>query len=509
MLFLLLALLLSAHVAAELAQVEVGGEIRMRGRYYVNAWAKPPAPRIADNLLPWRPIGPTGTLSLFKWDSAESDWTRYETALLLNVKADFTQDVTAFIELYDFHVWGEEFRSNYLTGADFRSNNVDDVLLNQGYIEMRQLFNQPLKVRLGRQNLLFGKGWLLSDMMTPSQYISFDALRLTYDVPNLTIDAFASKLQENAFFDDSDINLYGVYGTYSGIDPVNISLYWFMVHDSTEIARAEQTWLGRAINTRRGYDYSSTKMHTIGTRLYGRYEGFDYDLELAYQFGDASHMGALFRPNGRHFGDSRAKYDNWGLDAIVGYTFRDVAWQPRIYAQGVWFSGEDNRDISFWEWMNPFYRPKASVSFNRLFTDKNYMPTVNDNSWLSNFYQLSAGLELQPTPKVRLHAHVAKNWVHKPFNHPRSVRFGGRRHYLAPMLSFWTDKGDDDIGWEIAAWMRYAYSDDLWFLLYGNYLFTGSGLADGSFMHFYGTQFSGGTSDKNAGYVFWMAVLKF
>ncbi len=504
-------LMLSAHVMAELTQVEVGGEIRIRGRYYINTWDTTPQKRIADNLLPWRPIGPTGTASLFKWDSRGKDWTRYETALLLNFKADFTDNVSTFIEFYDFHIWGEEFRSNYLTGADNRAANVDDVLLNQGYIEMRNVFNQPLRVRLGRQNLLFGKGWLMSDMLTPSQYISFDALRLTYAANDFTIDGFASRIPEprNVARDDLNTYLYGLHGVYSGFAPLSIALYWFMVQDNTDIDRFEQTQLGRWFNKRMGYDYSSTTMHTIGTRLNGKYEGFDYDLELAYQFGDAAHLGSLFKPIGSQFGDTGAKYDNWAVDAVLGYTFRDVAWQPRLYAQGVLFSGEDNRDINFWQWLNPFYRPEASVSFNRLFTDKNYMPTVNDNSWLSNFYQLSAGLELQPTEKIRLHAHVAKNWVHKPFNPPKSVSFGGRRRYVAPMLSFWTDEADNDIGWEVTAWMRYSYSQDLWFMLYGNYLWTGSGLAKGSFIHFYGTQFSGGTADKNAGYLFWMAVLKF
>ncbi len=503
------ALLLAVQATAELTQVQVGGEIRIRGRYYWNAWEDGLVSRIPNNQLRGRPIGVGGTRSRFKWDSAGSDWTRYETALLLNVKADFTDKVSAFIELYDFHIWSEGFRSDYLTGASRPDAGVASVQLNQGYIEMRELFDQPLQLRIGKQDLFFGKGWLVANMMTPSQFISFDAIKLTYDANNFAVDAFTAKLSENAFADDSDVNFYGLYGTYSGFSPLNLSLYWFFVHDRTDIPRHESTRLGRWLNTRMGYDYSATKLHTIGTRVFGKYEGFDYDLELAYQFGDASHMGAMFRPVGSNFGDPGAKYDHWAAELMVGYTFRDVAWQPRVYLHGVFFEGQDNRDITFGEWLNPFYRPKASVSFNRLFTEKNYMPVVNDNSWLSNFYQANIGLELQPTPKLRLHAHVAKNWIHKPFNPPKSIRFGGRRIPIAPTLSFWTDDGSDDIGWEVAAWVRYQYSEDLWFMLYGNYLWPGSGLTDGAFMHFYGTEFSGGSAKKNAGYLLWLAALKF
>lgn len=496
---------------AELQQVAVGGEIRIRGRYYINAWEeqRPLPRRIADRFLPGRPIGPTGTASLFKWDSRGKDWTRYETALLLNVKADFTNDVSAFIEFYDFHIWGEEFRSNYLTGADSRANSVDAVLLNQAYIEMRQMYGTPLTLRIGKQDLRLGDAWLVSNMMTPSQFISFDAVRLTYAVPNLVIDAFASKLNESTRVFDDSTNFYGIYGTYSGIQPLSISAYWLYIHDNTDIARQETTGLGRWVNNRRGFDYGNTNLHTVGTRLFGKYENFDYNLELAYQFGDAAHLGSLFKVRGSNFGDTRAKYGNWGMDGTLGYTFQEVAWKPRLYMQGVWFQGEDNRDISFLDWLNPFYRPQASVSFNRLFTEKNYMPTINDNSWISNIIQASAGVEVQPTEKLRLHVHVAKNWVDAPFNPPKSVRLFGNRAYVAPALSFWTDKGSDDLGWEVAAWARYVYSPDLWFLLYGNYLWAGDGLTDGNFIHFYGTQFSGGSAAKDAGYVFWMAVLKF
>ncbi|NLN93729.1 MAG: alginate export family protein [Candidatus Hydrogenedens sp.] len=502
---------LSFSAVAELQQVSVGGEIRIRGRYYSNAWEeqRPLPRRIADNLLPWRPIGPTGTMSKFKWNSRGKDWTRYESSVLLNVQADFTDDVSAFIELYDFHIWGEEFRSNYLTGADSRANNVDFTIMNQAWIEMGNLFDQPLKLRVGRQNLHFGGGWLLSRMMTPSQYISFDAIRATYSPGDFTIDAFASKLDDNDRYFKDSVNLYGIYGTYTGIPEASMSLYWLYVRDSTDIPRSESTALGRWVNNRRGLEYGSTKLHTLGYRLFGGVGGLDYNLELAYQWGDANHLGSLFKPAGRFFGDTRAKYDNFAVDATVGYTFKETSWQPRLYVQGVVFSGEDNRDINFGDWLNPFYRPKASVSFNRLFTDKNYMATVNDNSWVSNFMQLSAGIEVQPTEKLRIHVHVAKDWVYEPFNPPKSIRFGRQRAFIAPNLSFWTDSGSRDLGWEVAAFARYNYSPDLWFMLYGNYLWTGEALTRGSFIHFYGTEYSGGSGKSNAGYLFWMACLKF
>jgi len=499
------------QAAAELTQVSVGGELRIRGRWYINAWEeqRPLPRRIVDDYLQWRPIGPTGTMSSFKWDSEGHDWTRYESCVKLNFKADFTNDVSAFVEFYDWYVFGESFRSNYLTGADNRGEGLDKVQLNQAYIEMRKIGGTPLTLRIGRQELLFGTGWLLSNMLTPSQYLSHDAVRLTYAKDNLTIDAFMSKMNNSMELFDDSINLYGVYGTYTGWKPLTMSAYYLFVRDTTEVETGESTGWGYWLNEKMGRHFGNTNLHTIGTNLFGKYEGFDYNLELAYQFGEAQHLGAMFNTGGIFYGDNDAKYDNWGMEAVLGYTFEDVKWKPRFYVQSVFFEGQDNRDISFWEWLNPFYEPEASVSFNRLFSEKNYAPTINDNSWLSNFVQLAAGVELQPTEKIRLHMHVAKDWADEAFNPPKSISIGGRRVYLAPTLSFWTDKGSDDLGWEIAAWMRYNYSADLTFLLYGNYLFTDDGLTNGSFVHYYGTQFSGGSGDSNAGYLFWMATLKF
>ena len=85
----LLLVLTAFSVHAELQNVEVGGSIRIRGNYY-------------------------------NFDSL-TDMSWIEQRTRLNVKADFTSEVSAFIEFDYYSGWGDDFRSNYLTGADFRS----------------------------------------------------------------------------------------------------------------------------------------------------------------------------------------------------------------------------------------------------------------------------------------------------------------------------------------------------------------------------------------------------
>ena len=491
---------LSATVAdvayAELQNVEVGGELRMRGRYYINTFG--PGYRIPASAVDGRAMGYMNTFThppstngdlfgLFDWSSDGDNWSRYETSVLVNVKADFTDNVSAFIEFYDFHIWGEDFRSqDWESGYDDRATiqgSNAEVEVNQAYIEMREMFGMPLRLRIGRQALKLGKGWLITDMLTPSQYVSHDAIRLTYAENDVTIDAFMSKLSESVFGDvlDNDMNLYGIYGTYSGMEALSLSAYYFLLLDDRPL-NLPGNLLG---------DYGSTDLNTIGIRAFGRSSGFDYDLELAYQFGDADRLGAAFAVpdgSGNLVGDEDAEFGEFAGEITVGYTFADVAWTPRVYVKGAYFGGEDNRESTY-------PNPEASISFNRLFSATNYMPVINDNGWMSNFSQVQLGVEAKPAPKISVHAHVAKEWANEGFTFPGT-------NY----------EGETDLGWEVAAYLRYTYSKDLWFLFYGNYLFVGDGLAEGVFSQTNGLGFTGGSDPDNAddaGYIFWMAVLKF
>ncbi len=510
---------LAGAAYAELQNVEVGGELRIRGRYYMNTYngGNTVGPRlevrIPNQWLTGRPIGANGTDSLYQWNSNRPDWHFYESAVLLNVKADFTDDVNAYIEFYDFYQWGEDFRSNYITGADSRGNSRvgQNVEVNQAYIETENTFGMPLRVRIGRQALKFGKGWLVNEMLTPTQRLSFDAIRATYDVDDFTVDAFAAKLAESGLAEeDGDVDFYGVYATYKGLDFLELSGYYFLLRDARSRNDTNFTWFPEAVENFLGVDdYDVTNLNTVGLRANGKASGFDYGLELAYQFGDADAHGSSFATVGGTYGDNDASYSTWAGELSAGYTFEDVKWTPRLYFLGSYFGGEDNRDVSWAEWLNPFDRPEASVSFNRLFSDTNYLPVINDNGWLSNFMSLALGAQFKPTEQVIVNLQVAKAWVVEPFDYPAMFRLGRFYVPIFPALAPWTEEGDDDLGYEVAAWVKYNYTEDLSFMLYYAHLFPGDGLTRGSFIQYNGTQSSGGTGDEDADYIFWMTTLKF
>ena len=522
-------LLLLGSAYADLQNVQVGGQIEFRGRWYHNAFesgAGPmrPAPvlRIPSTWLPGRTTGqPGGVLGLFRYDDHGNDWAFCEIATSLNVCADFTDNVSAFIEFYDFAFWGQDFRSNYLTGVDGRAVTSDDLEVLQSYIELNEVLGAPLRLRIGRQVLQFGRDlncWLLAGKTTPTQRFSYDGVRATYTgIEDLTLDAWWMKLAENSPLEqDGDTDFYGLYGTYKVSDALKLSGYWLFLRDSQAVndtnGTLEMEWLEDLVGLD---DYPVTAFHTVGLNANGKINRFDYNVDVSYQFGDAGTYGALFQKPlfGIAYGDDDAEYDHWGMQATIGYT-TDTAWSIRPFLSAVWFEGEDNRDVSFWEWLNPFDVGKASVSFNRLFSDMNFCPVINDNADMTNYYQVQGGVTMSPTEKLFVLLRAYNTWVDEPFDWPAYIEVGrrwapGGRLPIAPGLSFWTEESDDNLGFSLDMVLKYQYSPDLTFMFYYGHLFAGDGLRDGAYVNSYGNMFNGGIDDDDADYVFWWAILKF
>jgi hypothetical protein len=236
--------------------------------------------------------------SAYSWDDSEDDLSIVEMRTRLHVKADFTDSVSAFIELDSYDYWGEDFRSNYITGIDGRAASGDDVEIFQAYIDARELWGTPLSLRVGRQELAFGSQWLIGPRDNSFLFTgaSFDAVRLTYALDELSIDAFASKLAERfGDFGDDDTDLYGIYASYTGFSNLVLDAYWLYLRDDVDIEDVRGGPLTELIERWWGVDdYDTTQLHTVGLRAAGRVGQFDFDAEAAYQFGKADMIGTTF-----------------------------------------------------------------------------------------------------------------------------------------------------------------------------------------------------------------------
>lgn len=306
---------------ADLQNVVVGGSVRVRGDWYLGA--------------------NDGNSNAFA-----------EQRTRLNVRADFTDAVSAFIEVDDYAIWGEDFRSNYLTGIDSRAATGEDVELYQAYIEAKDMWGTGLKARVGRQEIKLGSGWLVGTNDKNSLFtgLSFDAVRLSYATDMFSVDGLFAKLAERSpLEEDGDIDMYGVYGSYLGIENVTLDAYWLFIRDAANFAGSLDT-------------------HTFGLRGAGTIGAFDFEAEVAYQLLDL---------------DDADNSDAFAANAEVGYTF-DMNYTPRVFVSGAYFEGSDD-----------------DAAFNRLFSNTEYSWFLDLQGALTNFWTGAVGFSVMPTETLK------------------------------------------------------------------------------------------------------------
>lgn len=418
-LFLALALVvaLALPAAAEVEEITVGGSIQIRGQYLT------PGFEVEEVIEPPLVVG-------FDDDFNDLYWVTQRT--LLNVDARLTGNVRAFAEIQAFDFWGlddDDFSAEAASlglnepgfigpmfgGLAGQGNDV--VELYQGYIEMNEIGDTPLMIRVGRQELVYGREWLIGNNNGGVNFsgLSFDALKVSYADEMFTIDAWWSQLVNLATpltgFEEDSVDFFGVYGTYTGVENMGIDGYLLWVRDDTNFAGPE-----------------TENLYTIGARLAGVVDVeavgmIDYNLEGAYQFGDTAMDG---------------DFSAWAFNAMGGYTFDDVQWSPRIEAEYAYFSGDegdvDDEDVD---------------QFSRLFSDVHYGELNlggNLDNGASNLHIFRIGASAVPAERLTLGA----DFLYFLLDEEEGTVFG------APNTS-----DDDSPGMELDLIANYQYTEDL------------------------------------------------
>jgi len=155
---------------------------------------------------------------------------------------------------------------------------------DENYWDLHQLFfdvrilgeDQPWTLRLGRQELSYGNERLVSPLEWANVRRRFDAVKLFARMEKWDIDFWYAKpdvvqrKQSDRY--DEDIDFYGVYTTFKGIPRHGIDLYLLTLDDTGD---------RRNPNGKTG----DRNNYTLGSRFWGKTYGFDYETELAGQWG--------------------------------------------------------------------------------------------------------------------------------------------------------------------------------------------------------------------------------
>ena len=259
----------------------------------------------------------------------------------------------------DFHL-GSRFRvftevqSGFVNGRAGGPRPIvdkDNLDVNQAFVDINLGLDErerpSVTLRVGRQELHYGTGRLVSIREVPNVRASFDGVRLIFNTRRWRIDTFATKpvFTQPGFFDDKTDHsqtFWGVYATGPVRSlPFNLDLYYLGLRRKLGV-----------FNQGAGPE----NRQTLGARIWrggipfvvGR--GWDYDLEYAAQFGTFG-PSFTFQNERMPQGNIRA----WTLSSQTGYTFSEAKLQPRIALNtGITSGDKDPRNPDLQTFFTPF-----------------------------------------------------------------------------------------------------------------------------------------------------------
>ncbi|HPF41130.1 MAG TPA: alginate export family protein [Phycisphaerae bacterium] len=316
--------------------------------------------------------------------------------------------------------FGVEFQDSRRLGGELNIEDTGDINEN----ELLQLFAElyfadavapghPVSIRFGRMSYDTIDRRLVARNRFRNTTNAFDGLRVRIgdDMTPWEIEAFAYQPVERFIrsFDHGDDErwFYGLTGAWRGWSPwVTLEPYYFVLDED-----------------RKAYSAIDREIHTLGLHGFGLIgdSGFDYDFNVAYQFGNVT----------------RGKHRAFATHAELGYTF-DTEWTPRAAFMFDYASGDEN--------------PNDGVNerFDRLFGAAHNFYGHSDNVILSNLIQAALHLSAKPSKKLKLNAFYRNFWL-----------ASDRDAFVSARISDPLGQSGDWVGHEIDLRAQYALSGEV------------------------------------------------
>ena len=352
----------------------------------------------------------------------------------VEVSADLTDNVSTVINIVNQRDWNADNGSSN-TASEF------DMDLDLAYVQMKEIFYSPLTLTVGRQDLWFGRGFIIGNnnrawdangTTQADEYsvtTAFDAVRATLDFNPWTLDFVYSKIREAGDNPEDDVDLY--------IANVN---YKFAEYNAV----AEGYYVGEFDNNALQTTAGGTKDNetdTLGGRVqFDPISQITLGGELAYQFGDYRGSNAA----------SRRDRSAWAADVFGTYRW-DNTWKPELTLEYVSFSGEGDlssttSDYGAW---NGLYRGRfwtAYADFREFVyatADSVDQPATQNQQ----FIQVKGALK--PMEDLLLEASFTYLWLNEDVHSTAG-------NQASPTRS-------EQIGWEIDLQATYDYTEDVSF----------------------------------------------
>ena len=257
----------------------------------------------------------------------------------------------------DFNIrWTWEFRNWDEPRNKDRNFQYEEIMWDNFNLTVRNLFDQPLTMVAGRQDIVLGKGWLVCDgtPLDGSRTNFFDALRFTYMLPDKdrTLDMIYvfNRADEDAWLRPfHDINKHTTEQDEQGViiyytDKTNPELQkeaYFMYRNDNPVDVPPRDF--------RQYWSKKAEIYTIGGALSGPIAGsknWAFRSEGAVQFGEKE--GMVQAPSHALTGNQETM-QAFGTVHRIDYNFNDPH-KHQIHGAFEYLSGDDpdnNKNTAF------------------------------------------------------------------------------------------------------------------------------------------------------------------
>jgi hypothetical protein len=405
---------LAANTFADVQNIRLSGDIRVRGYY------------LADAGTP---------------QNEEATFISQRTRVC--VEADLEDHVLVVVTLKAEGLWGSDNNADESSGAGTSSGAGSDAInrrwevgVTEAYLQLNELFYSPATLKLGRQYLHYGRGLILS---SAEQEYNFDAARLVLDFYPFTLDLVGASAVNNQSFTANPSGAGGaevlfVNGRYemnADNAKVNLEGYlgWLAQHGQVSSSRVSPSSTG-----------SSPVI--LGLRTDIAVPGFTTWAEAAYE------------PGSSGTNSSNKEISAWL--ANVGFKVGSKDWKmsPTVNANYTYASGGgSNGRANFIPWFD-------------------YVDGYNGYLFaplLSNLHILNAGGSIKPAENLTLGLqayYYLKADNDSPVSSNSNVDFGGLGYSGLANLN-----NSADLGAEIDVIAGYDYSKDVRLqLVYGMFI---------------------------------------
>jgi hypothetical protein len=376
------------------------------------------------------------------------DWLyqRYRTRWWTKWTA--SEDITFNTRLtWETRTWQDpEARLQEPGGETVLHWNADEALFDWFNVNLRNLAGLPLTATIGRQDIIFGVGWLVLDgtPLDGSRTIHFEAARFTYDwadrntkVDLIYVDQSAESDRWLEPINDQDRGLMEqdergaiLYVTNTSFKPTQLEGFFIYRNDNP---------IDTTLNNWPVPMSQKAEIYTVGAAVSGTpAEHWKYRAEGAFQTGDKTSLGGM-----------EQDLQGYGALTTLEYLFKDghdhathVAYE---YASGDDPSTSDNEqfDLLWGEWP----RWSELLIYTAVFE--------NQPAALTNLHRLNVGHRFNINKQWQLTGDYHALWADEA-GAPWRTGAGGLN----------TSSSDRFRGHLLTSWLRYKFGDQL----YGHFL---------------------------------------